>query len=141
MECDPTRVNELLVGLGDVEVLGVDAAAEPLRVHVRRRAPRPLCGNCGQSLFSDGDRAVELVDLPVFGRPTVLVWHKRRWRCPAGQCPAGTVTEQDPQIAPCRERLTARAGRWVTRQAGRGRPLKELASELGCCWHVVNASV
>ena len=39
MECDPTRVCELLVGLGDVEVLGVDGEADaPLRVHVRRRA-------------------------------------------------------------------------------------------------------
>ena len=39
MECDPTRVCELLVGLGDVEVLGVDdEAGEPLRVHIRRRA-------------------------------------------------------------------------------------------------------
>ena len=34
MECDPTRVCELLVGLGDVEVLGVDDEQNaPLRVH------------------------------------------------------------------------------------------------------------
>ena len=44
-------------------------------------------------------------------------------------------------IAPPRERLTTRAGRWATRQAGCGRPLKEVASELGCSWHPVNASV
>ena len=38
MECDPTRVCELLVGLGDVEVLGVDDTAKgPLRVHIRWR--------------------------------------------------------------------------------------------------------
>ena len=43
MEVDPTRVCELLVGLGDVEVLGVDGeAGGPLRVHIRRRAPRPV---------------------------------------------------------------------------------------------------
>ena len=43
MECDPTRVCELLVGLGDVEVLGVDdAAGGPLRVHIRCRQRRPL---------------------------------------------------------------------------------------------------
>ena len=35
MEVDPTRVCELLVGLGDVEVLGVDdEAGAPLRVHM-----------------------------------------------------------------------------------------------------------
>ncbi len=142
MEVDPTRVCELLVGLGDVEVVGVDdEAAGPLRLHVRRRAPRPDCAACGGPLWSNGERAVELVDLPVFGRAVLLVWHKRRWRCGGSECAAGTVTEQDCQIAPPRERLTTRAGRWVTRQAGRGRPLKEVASELGCNWHPVNGSV
>ena len=92
MECDPTRVWELLVGLGDVEVLGVDDVGGPLRVHVRGRAPRPACERCGGPLWSDGERSVALVDLPAFGRPARLVWHKRRWRCPDRGCGAGTVT-------------------------------------------------
>ena len=38
MEYDPTRMCELLVGLGDVEVLSVDDnEGEPLGVHVRSR--------------------------------------------------------------------------------------------------------
>lgn len=128
MERDATRVCELLVGLGDVEGLGVDdEAAEPLRVHIRRRAPRPACEVCGGPLWSDGEREVALVDLPAFGCPVVLVWRKRRWRCPDQGCEAGTVTEQDPAVVPPRERLTARAGRWATRQAGRARPVGELA--------------
>ncbi len=131
MECDPTRMCELMVGLGDVEVLGVDDEdGEPLGVHVRRTAPRPGCGSCGGALWSDGERRVELVDLPAFGRPVRLMWHKRRWRCPSRGCGAGTVTEQDPEIAPPREKLTARAGRWATRQAGRARPVDEVAAEL-----------
>ena len=74
MECDPARVCELLVGLGDVEVLGVDDEdGEPLGVHVRRRAPRPGCGGCGGPLWSKGERQVVLVDLPAFGRPSRLV--------------------------------------------------------------------
>ena len=142
MECDSTRVCELLVGLGDVEVLGVnDEAGDPLRVHVRGRAPRPVCEVCGGPLWSDGERAVALVDLPELGRAVRLVWHKRRWRCAQSGCSAGTVTEQDPAIAPTREKLTARAGRWATRQAGRARPVGEIAAELGCSWHRVNASV
>ena len=100
MECDPTRVCELLVGLGDVEVLGVDDEQDaPLRVHIRRRAPRPDCGGCGGALWSDGDRRVELVDLAAFGRPARLVWHKRRWRCAQQGCSAGTVTELDPMAS------------------------------------------
>ncbi len=142
MECDPTRVCELLVGLGDVEVLGVDDEdGAPLRVHIRRRAPRPGCERCGGLLWSNGGRQVELVDLPVFGRPARLVWHKRRWRCARPGCEAVTVTEQDPEIAPPREKLTSRAGRWATRQAGLARPVGEVAAELGCSWHRVNASV
>ncbi len=44
MEYDPRRMCELLVGLGDVEVLGVDdVAGKPLGVHVRRRVARPPC--------------------------------------------------------------------------------------------------
>ena len=68
------RVCELLVGLGDVEVLGVDdEAGAPLRVHVRLRSPRPACGACGGPLWSNGERPVALVDLPAFGRPALLV--------------------------------------------------------------------
>ena len=142
MEDDPIRMCELLVGLGEVEVLGVDDDAdEPLGVHVRCRALRPPCGLCGGLLWSLGERAVVLVDLPVFGRPVRLVWHKRRWRCPQRGCGAGSVTEQNREIAPCRERLTTRAGRWATRQAGRGRAVGDIASALGCGWHTVNASV
>ena len=142
MEYDPTRMGEMLVGLGDVEVLSVaDDEGEPLEVHVRCRAARPACGGCGQRLWSDGERAVALVDLPAFGRPVRLVWHKRRWRCPRDGCEAGSVTELAPQIAPPRALLTSRAARWATRQAGRGRPIKDVAGELGCGWHTVNSAV
>ena len=75
-------------------------------------------------------------------RPTVKhAWHKRRWRCPRGGCEAGSATEQAAEIAPARALLTARAARWATRQAGRGRPLKDVAAELGCVWHTVNSAV
>ena len=92
-------------------------------------------------MWSDGERAVVLVDLPAFGRPVRLVWHKRRWRCPRDGCEAGSVTEQAAEIAPPRALLTSRAARWATRQAGRGRPLKDVAAELGCVWHTVNTAV
>lgn len=55
-------------------------------------------------------------------------------------CSAGTVTEQDSAIAPPPDKLTTRAGRWATRQAGRARPVDGVAAELGCSWHRVNAS-
>ncbi|MDE0701347.1 MAG: hypothetical protein OXH61_11605 [Acidimicrobiaceae bacterium] len=55
MEDDPMRVCGLLVGLGEVEVLGVDDEGdEPVGVHVRCRALRPPCGLCGWLLLASG---------------------------------------------------------------------------------------
>ena len=142
MESNPTHICELLVGLGDVDVLGVvDEPDAPLVVHIGTRR-RPPCGGCGGVVWSKGSAAVRLVDLPAFGRPVRLVWRKRRWRCPAGGCEVGSFTEVDERIAPVRSALSARAGRWATMAVGRdGRPVSDVASELGCDWHTVNGAV
>ena len=143
MEVDPTRVCELLVGLDDVTVLGaVDDEAGPVRVHVETRDLRPTCPGCGGAVWLKDRRRVELVDLPAFGRPARLVWHKRRWSCPASSCSTGSFTEVAPAIAATRMVMTDRAGRWVTEQVGRcGRPVTDLARELGCDWHTINDTV
>jgi hypothetical protein len=51
--------------------------------------------------------------------PVILVWLKRRWRCGDADCPAGTWTEDRPDIAPTRSTITRRAGVWATTQVGR----------------------
>ncbi len=132
----------LVVGLGDVEVLGVDdEAAGPLAVHVRTRR-QPACGGCGGAVWSKGTSAVGLVDLPAFGRPVRLIWHKWRWCCPAAGCGVGSFTEVAEEIAPARAALTARAGRWATVAVGRdARPVSDVAGELGCDWHTANRAV
>jgi hypothetical protein len=85
---------------------------------------------------------VELVDLPVFGRPARLMWRKHRLKCLDAVCPVRTWTAEDRRIAPARLALTDRAGRWVTYQVGRhGRTVNEVAQELGCDWHTVNDAV
>ena len=65
MESDPTRMSELLVGLGDVELLGIDDGGEgaPLVVVIRSRKARPACEACGGPVWSKGYRSVVLVDL------------------------------------------------------------------------------
>ena len=91
--------------------------------------------------IKDRDR-VALTDLPCFGRRAILVWHKRRWRCPERSCPVGSWTEIVPAIAASRLRLTDRAGRWVTFQVGcHGRTVAEVAADLGCDWHTINDAV
>jgi transposase len=143
VECDPTRVCELLVGLPEVNVLGVDDPDHaPLVVHVEQRWPRARCADCDASAWVKDRPAVELVDLPCFGRPTRLVWHKHRWRCPNVECHAGSWTGEDARIASARAVMTDRAGRWCTEQVGRlGRTVAEIARELGCDWHTVNDAV
>ena len=135
----------MIIGLGDVEVLGVDdAPSGPLGVHIRTRA-RPTCGGCGGAVWSKGSAPVGLVDLPAFGRPVRLVWHKWRWCCVDAGCPVGSFTEVDDRIAPARGALTARAARaarWATVAVGRdARPVSDVAAELGCDWHTVNRAV
>jgi transposase len=140
---DPTRVCELLVGLGDVTVLGAtDTDSGPVRIHVETRRPRPPCPACGSTVWAKDRRPVELVDLPVFGRAARLVWHKYRWSCPKTDCHIGSFTETADWIAASRLAMTDRAGRWVTEQVGRnGRTVNEIAVELGCDWHTINDTV
>jgi transposase len=141
VECNHTRMCELLVGLPEVNVLGVDdECGGPLRVHVESRVERVWCRGCGGRAAVKDRPRVELVDLPCFGRPTRLVWHKHRWCC--RDCEAGSWTIIDDRIAPPRAAMTDRAGRWCTVQVGRlGRTVSEVARELGCDWHTVNDAV
>lgn len=143
METNATRMCALLVGLPDINVVGVeDQPGEPIRVHVETVVEVEGCAGCGTRAWVKDRPPVKLVDLPAFGRPAVLVWRKRRWRCPEPVCEVGTWTETDPRIAPARAAMTDRAGRWVTVQVGReGRTVADVARELGCDWHTVMDAV
>ncbi|MFN8103935.1 MAG: transposase [Acidimicrobiia bacterium] len=134
---------ELLVGLADVAVTGVDdVAGAPIRVHVESRQDQGWCRDCGVRAGVKDRTRVALVDLPCFGRPVRLVWHKHRWQCRQHECAAGSWTVTDDRIAARRAGLTDRAGRWVTKQVGKlGRSVNEVAKELGCDWHTVNDAV
>ena len=138
METEPTRMCALLVGLPDVAVVGVGEWPRWLRIVIATNAARPACG-CGASAHRHGVREVELVDLPVFGRPARLVWRKQRWRCPSCR---RSWTAQDRRIGLSRCALTTRAARWATLQVGRhGRSVAEVAGDLGCDWHTVMTAV
>jgi len=144
VETDATRMCALLVGLPDVNVLAVDDTnpTSPLRVHVETTVDTVGCTSCGTRVRLKDRRQVALVDLAAFGRPAVLVWHKRRWVCPDRDCETKSFTETDARIAAVRARVTDRAGRWMTSQVGRhGRTVAEIATELGCDWHTVMDAV
>lgn len=140
MEIDPRRMCELLVGLGDVDVVGVDVP-EPgwLVVVVAAREERPSCGRCGTAAWVKDRREVDLADLPAFDQRVILRVIRTRWCCPAFRCGIGSWTLEHPEIAPAGQKLTTRAGRWATEQVGRyARSVSEVAAALGTDWHTIN---
>jgi len=143
LEVDPTRMCELLVGLPEVTVLGIDDISDgPLIVEVEQAGPRPPCLGCGQLPQVKDRETVELIDLPYAGRTSRLRWRKVRFVCRNGQCDMISWTWDDTRIGFPRQALTDRAARWVTVQVGRcGRSVSEVAGELGCSWHTVNDAV
>ena len=63
MEIDGRRMCELLVGLGEVDLVGVEEiAGDRLRLTIRSGGSRPVCEQCGRRVWSKGDRLVRLVD-------------------------------------------------------------------------------
>ncbi|HEX2028055.1 MAG TPA: transposase [Nitriliruptorales bacterium] len=142
MEIDATHVCRLLVGLCDVEVVGVVRWPAPMQVHVRSTMPRPACSWCGTTATVKETRRRRLVDLPCFGTPTVLVWRQVRWRCPNRSCPVGSWMQIDDRIVAGNRGITDGAARWACEQVGRhGRTVSEVADDLGCDWHTVNRAV
>ena len=130
MEDDVTRV---LVGLGEYRV--VDAVEDGDGVLVvtvevpRAEAPCPDCG-----VFSGRvkqRRTQQVRDGLCFERPTVLVWHKRRFRCDTPDCRA-TFTESTAQV-PSRARVTTRL-RQAVGVDGRTRSTAEVATRFGVGW-------
>ena len=92
----------------DVTVLGLDgfrlrAATEDdgeLLMLVETTGSVMGCSGCGTRARSKGRRRTKVRDLPVGGRPVVLVWSKRVWRCPEGACEIGSWSETSPHIRP-----------------------------------------
>lgn len=68
------------------------------------------CPACGTRAVGHGRRQVRVRDLPVFGRPVVLIWAKRIWRCPDPECAVKTDS-----VAPTR----SASSRWLKPRVSR----------------------
>ena len=135
-QCDYCQRCDLLVGLPGLHVVGVERDDAGLRVEVEFRAPVVTgCPACGAVAQAHGQQRVELIDAPSFGAPVRLWWRKRRWVCPEPACSVTSFMEQDPEVAPRRALLTARATGWAIRQMRReNASVQGLARQLGCTW-------
>jgi transposase len=99
------------------------------------------CDACGTRAVGHGRRHVKVRDLPVAGRPVVLVWAKRLWRCPDPGREVVTWSEDVDGIAP-RTALTERAREDVCRRVGRdAQSVARVARDFGVSWHTAMAAV
>ena len=110
-------------------------------LHVETTADVVGCEACGTRAVGHGRRRVKVRDLPVAGRPVVLVWAKRLWRCPDPDCEVVTWSEDLDGIAP-RAALTERARRDACRRVGRdAQSVARVARDFGVSWHTAMAAV
>lgn len=84
---------------------------------VETTADRAACRACGCWAVGHGRRRVRVRDLPVSGRPVVLCWAKRIWRCPDRDCETRTWTETSPAVEPS-GLLTVRAAARICEMVG-----------------------
>ena len=96
------------------------------------------CRGCGTGAWGHGRSRTLVRDLPVAGRPTVLAWWKRRWRCDESNCEVETWSETTPQIA-SRAVLTERARRRLADMVNiDGSSIASAAAAFGVGWHTAN---
>jgi len=138
---DRTGLAEALLGLDGFRVLEVTESDRELVIRIETVTEFVGCRRCGVRAEAQDRMPVDIRDLACFGRPTRLVWIKRRWRCSDGDCEARTWTEQsldfDAQAV-----LTRRAGAEACREVGQeARPVSRVAAELGVCWWTIMNAV
>ena len=99
------------------------------------------CAGCGTRAVGHGRAPTKVRDLAVSGRPAVLVWHKRRWRCPDSGCETTTWSETCPEIAP-RASLTGRARARLAEMVNvGGDSVAAAAAAFGVGWHTAHQAV
>ncbi len=100
-----------------------------------------FCRSCGVRAVAHGRRPTWVRDLACGGRPTVLTWHKRIWRCPEPRCATRTWTETSEAIR-ARSVLTERARVQACRRVGQdATDVAAVAAELGVGWPTVMRAV
>jgi len=91
-----------LVGLDGFKVVAAELVGGEWQLAVQTTATMVGCVGCGVRATPHGRRTVRVRDLPIGGRPVVLCWRKRIWRCGEPACGVRTWTEQAAAIRPRR---------------------------------------
>ena len=125
----------VLVGLAGLEVVSAGEVGAEVWVVVQspQRQSAGWCSSCGVRAASHGRRVVRLRDVPCGGRPAVVVWRKRLWRCREPLCPRRTWSETHPGL-PSRRVLTARAAEEIAAWLSAAVPVAAVAARFGVAW-------
>jgi transposase len=130
-----------LLGLDGFEVLAAQVEAGEWQLEIQTTATVVGCQGCGVRAELHGRRTVRVRDLPIGGRPVVLAWRKRIWRCVEPACAVRTWTEQTVAIRP-RAVLTERARAEACRRVGKdAHAVAAVARDLGVGWATIMRAV
>lgn len=130
-----------MLGLPGFVVLAVSDYAGELEQAIETTADLVGCPECGAVAQLHDRRPTWVRDLPSGGRPVMLVWVKRVWRCVHAACPKRTWTETNEAIAP-RASLTERARAEICRRVGQdAASVAAVAREFGIGWRTAMTAV
>jgi transposase len=131
----------ILLGLDGFEVTAAEVIDDEWRLAVQTTATPVGCAACGSQARLHARRTVRVRDLPIGGRPVVLAWCKRLWRCREPACSAQTWTERAAAIRP-RAVLTERARAEACRRVGKdAHAVAAVARDLGVGWATIMRAV
>lgn len=130
-----------LIGITGMVVGVQELVDDEWWLYVESTADLVGCSDCGTRAVGHGRSRCLVRDLPVAGRPCVLVIAKRRWRCPDPDCTTRTWTESFEQIAP-RASLTCRARARLADMVNiDGVSIAAAGVGFGVGWHCANLAV
>jgi transposase len=131
----------LLLDLDGLEVVSAELVGGEWQLAVQTTATVVGCMGCGVRATPHGRRTVRVRDLPIGGRPVVLAWRKRLWRCREPACGVRTWTERTVAIRP-RAVLTERARAEACRRVGKdAHAVAAVARDLGVGWATIMRAV
>lgn len=137
----PVDATSVALGLPHFGVLAAAKYGGELELLIETTESTTGCPRCGVVATLHDRKPRRVRDLPAGGRPVVLVWLKRVWRCEEPLCEQRTWSETSPAIRR-RSVLTERARAEACRRVGQdAHSVAQVAADLGVGWGTVMRAV